>query len=91
MTLELLQPLPLAVVTAADLTAANGQLFMLLDERPPNVPLLESLWAAINAYVRHRACPTWPLVLVAADGTKKAIDPVRSYCLCRWIPYPKIK
>jgi len=76
MALEPPQPPPLVFVTAADFTAAYGQLFVLLAERPLNVPRLESLWAAMNAYVRHHACPTWPLVLVAADGTKKAIDSV---------------
>lgn len=49
---------------------------MLLEERPLNMPQLESLWAAMNAYGRHHPCPTWPLMLVAADGTKKAIDSV---------------
>lgn len=76
MALEPPQPPQLVLVTAADFSAAYGQLFVLLDKRPLNVPQLEGLWAAMNAYVRNHPCPTWPLVLVAADGTKKAIDSV---------------
>jgi hypothetical protein len=62
--------------TAADFTAAYGQLFVLLAERPLNVLRLESLWAALDAYVRRHPCPAWPLMLVAADGTRKAIESV---------------
>jgi hypothetical protein len=59
-----------------DFTAAYRQLFVLLAERPLNVPQLKSLWAAMNAYVRHHPCPTWPPVLVVADRAKKAVDSV---------------
>jgi hypothetical protein len=76
MALEPPQLPQLVLVTAADFTAAYGQLFILLEERPLNVLRVENLWAAMNAYVQHHPCPTWPLVLVAADGARKVIESV---------------
>ena len=61
------------LLTAAEFTAAYGQLFMLLDARPLDMPRLSSLWAAMNEYVSRCPCPTWPLTLVAADGTRRPI------------------
>ncbi len=65
-------PLPL-LLDAADFTAAYGQLFMLIDERPLNMPRLQALWAAMDDYVVRCPCPTWPLAIVAADGTRNSI------------------
>lgn len=65
-------PLP-PLLTAADFTAAYGRLFISLDERPLNVPRLQALWAAMDAYAVRCPCLTWPLVIVAADGTRNPI------------------
>lgn len=73
MALESSYPLQPALLTAADFTAAYGQLFILLDERPLDVPRLRALWAAMDAYAVRYPCPTWPLVLVDADGTRRPL------------------
>lgn len=73
MALEPLSPLPPHLATPADFTAAYGQIFMLLDERPLNTPRLQALWAAMDAYATRCPCPTWPLAIVAADGTRTPI------------------
>lgn len=73
MALESSDPLHPALPTAADFTAAYGQLFSLLDERPLDVPRLRALWAAMDAYTLRYPCPTWPLVLVDADGTRRPL------------------
>lgn len=73
MPLEPRSPLPPHLATASDFTAAYGQLFILLEERPLNVPRLQALWAAMDAYVARCPCPTWPLATVAADGTRNPI------------------
>lgn len=43
MALEPLSPLPVHLATLADFTAAYGQIFILLDERPLNMPRLQAL------------------------------------------------
>ena len=73
MALEPRSPLPPHLATPADFTAAYGQLFTLLTERPLNAPLLQALWAAMDAYVTRCPCPTWPLATVATDGTHTPI------------------
>ncbi len=73
MALEPLSPLSLHLDTSADFTAAYGQLFMLLDARPLNLPQLKALWTAMNAYALRCSCPAWPLVLVDADGTRRPL------------------
>lgn len=73
MALEPSYPPHPPLLTAADFTAAYGQLFMLLDERPLNPPRLKALWAAMDDYTMRCPCPTWPLVLVAADGKRNPI------------------
>jgi hypothetical protein len=55
------------LLTAADFTAAYRQLFMLLAERPLDVPRLQALWTAMDVYAVRVPYPTWPLVLVDAD------------------------
>ncbi|GAB3639311.1 hypothetical protein GCM10027422_49020 [Hymenobacter arcticus] len=66
-------PLHPPLLTAADFTAAYGQLFILLAERPLDVPRLQALWTAMDAYTVRVPCPTWPLVLVDADGTRRPL------------------
>lgn len=61
------------LLTAADFSAAYGQLFMLIDARPLDMPRLQALWAAMDAYTMRCPCPTWPLVLVDADGTRRPL------------------
>jgi hypothetical protein len=73
MALEPRSPLPPHLATPADFTAAYRQLFILLEERPLDAPHLQALWAAMDAYAAHCPCPTWPLVIVAADGTRNPI------------------
>jgi hypothetical protein len=73
MALESSHPPHPPLLTAADFTAAYGQLFMLLSERPLDVPRLQALWAAMDAYTVRCPCPTWPLVLVDADGTRRPL------------------
>ena len=74
-------PLPPHLTTPADFTAAYGPLFMLLDERPLNAPRLQAVWAAMDAYVARCPCPTWPLVIVAADGTRNPITSLQQLLL----------
>ncbi len=61
------------LLTPVAFTAADRQLFMLLEERPLRQPHLQALWAALDAYARHTPCPTWPLVLIDAPGTRRAL------------------
>ena len=83
MALEPLAPLPLHLATPADFTAAYGQLFVLLDDRPLNAPRLQALWAAMDDYVTRCPCPTWPLATVAADGTRNSITSLSQLLLLR--------
>jgi hypothetical protein len=46
---------------------------MLIDARPLDMPRLSAVWAAMDDYVSRYPCPTWPLTLVAADGTHQPI------------------
>ncbi len=73
MAQDLPHPSHPTLLTAADFSAAYGQLFILLDERPLDVPRLRALWAAMDAYAVRYPCPTWPLVLVDADGTRRPL------------------